>query len=136
MNEFFDRIVKSILNIAWWLFFLLAMVFIAAVIVLVGFVVPIYFLDKAHVSLPYIYVGLLMIGLPIYGEWSNIKFWFCWQFIEPFKSRKKVTCMTHTEGFTIGKEYKLQGVAGEYIQLINDSGKKVIVDETNFWSDK
>lgn len=135
MNEFFDRIVKSILNIAWWLFFLLAMVFIAAVIVLVGFVAPIYFLDKVHVSLPYIYVGLLMIGLPIYGEWSNIKFWFCWQFIEPF-AKKKVVCLKSQYGFTKGKKYKLQGVAGDNIQLVNDYGERVIVNDTNFWGDK
>lgn len=41
-------------------------------------------------------------------------------------------CVKEIEGFTLGETYKLLGVAGEYIQLKDDSNNEVIVFEGSF----
>ena len=41
-------------------------------------------------------------------------------------------CVKETEGFTVGKDYKLLGAVAEYVELKDDRGKKVTVYESNF----
>lgn len=44
----------------------------------------------------------------------------------------KLECIRKIEGFTIGKKYKLLGVAGEYVQLKDDDKKIVTLYESHF----
>lgn len=41
-------------------------------------------------------------------------------------------CVRKTEGFTLGKHYKLLGCAGEYVQLKDDNKKECILFESYF----
>lgn len=44
----------------------------------------------------------------------------------------KLECIIKVEGFTIGKKYKLLGVAGEYVQMKDDDKKIVTLYESYF----
>lgn len=41
-------------------------------------------------------------------------------------------CIRETDGFTVGKIYKLLGCAGEYVELLDDNKEKVVLFEGNF----
>lgn len=44
----------------------------------------------------------------------------------------KLKCIKETEGFTLGKTYKLLGCGGEYVQLKDDNGEEYVLYEGNF----
>jgi hypothetical protein len=44
----------------------------------------------------------------------------------------KLKCVKEIDGFTVGKTYKLLGVAGEYVQLKDDNKENVILFEGYF----
>jgi hypothetical protein len=44
----------------------------------------------------------------------------------------KLKCIEETEGFTVGKTYKLLGCAGECVQLKDDNKESVILFEGYF----
>jgi hypothetical protein len=41
-------------------------------------------------------------------------------------------CIKQLEGLTIGKSYKLLGCAGEYVQIKDDNGQNIIINEIYF----
>lgn len=89
MNLFLSRIGKSLLNI---LLVVITLVVVALLIVVVGGVIfwlPFYFFNNTYPVLYIFYVVFLFIGVILLGEWDKIKFWFYWQFVEPFKKSKE-----------------------------------------------
>lgn len=44
----------------------------------------------------------------------------------------KIKCINKTDGFTVGKSYKLIGCIGEYVQLKDDHKRSVILFESYF----
>lgn len=44
----------------------------------------------------------------------------------------KLKCIKKTEGFTVGKKYKLLGCAGEYVQVKDDCKEEVLLFEGYF----
>lgn len=41
-------------------------------------------------------------------------------------------CTKETDGFTVGKKYKVLGCVAEYVQLRGDDGEEVIMNEVYF----
>lgn len=43
-----------------------------------------------------------------------------------------IECCRQEEGLTVGKVYKLRGVAAEYVEVIADDGKRSVYLDHNF----
>lgn len=136
MNLFLSRIGKALLNTLIALIVLMLMVLCFVFVGGLIFWLPTWLLSKVNMTLPIVYIVSVLFGGLFMAEWKNIKFWFHWQFIEPFK-KKKVLCLKSQYGFVEGKSYKLLGSSGETIQLKDDYGNTVMVNEANFiWEGK
>ena len=44
----------------------------------------------------------------------------------------QLICIKQVDGFTVGKQYALQGCAGEHVQLIDDCGQAAVLLESYF----
>lgn len=89
MKMFLSRIRKTGKDISTFLITVLVATIVAIPIVSLIFVLPLWGLGKINNWLPMIYISSFFVGVPIWVFYNDIKVWFYWQFIEPFKKENR-----------------------------------------------
>ncbi len=88
MKEFLSRLKESCLSVIGFIVALIGMLIFILLTTALIVLLPIWLLKFLIGDYALWWFVIVFIGLPILGEWDNVKDWFIWQFVEPFRKNK------------------------------------------------